>query len=84
MDALQVEGTAKTIKKVHNLPQTDYYEPFEHAQPVVARKEKPKRAKINQKQQPVATADGEDVDGHGDGKGCDRRPSGTTSKPRNQ
>lgn len=28
---LQVEGTTKPIKRVANLPSTDYYEAYEHA-----------------------------------------------------
>ena len=40
---LAVEGNSKEIYKVHDLHDTNYYEPFEHAKP------KKKKKKINQK-----------------------------------
>lgn len=47
LKGLQVEGYQKNIQKVADLPQTDYYEPYEHAQPV---KKKKQRARINRKE----------------------------------
>ena len=43
MAGLAIEGNSKNIYKVSNLPETNYYEPFEHAKP------KKKKKKINQK-----------------------------------
>ena len=33
LEGLAVEGNKKKVIKVANLPDTDYYEPFEHAKP---------------------------------------------------
>jgi hypothetical protein len=33
LEGLAVDGVQKRIQRVANLPKTDYYEPFEHAQP---------------------------------------------------
>lgn len=41
MAGLAIEGNSKNIYKVSNLPETNYYEPFEHAKP------KKKKKKIN-------------------------------------
>ena len=42
MVGLAIDGNKSTIRKVLDLPKTDYYEPYEHAQPRKAVKSKPK------------------------------------------
>ena len=49
LQSMAVEGSKKRVTPVANLPDTDYYEPYEHAKPR-------KMRKINKKRQ---TADGE-------------------------
>ena len=48
LDALRVGGRKKEVIKVANLPETDYYEPFEHAKPRKMRKKinKPQHAEV--------------------------------------
>ena len=47
VEGLEIEGFKKPIKQVADLPRTDYYEPYEHAQPVKRNKS---RKRINQKE----------------------------------
>lgn len=44
---LQVDGNKAQIRHIVGLPQTDFYEPYEHAQP---KKASTSKAKINQKE----------------------------------
>ena len=48
LKALQIDGSKKEIRLVSGLHQTDFYEPYEHAQPKKASKSKPR---INEKPQ---------------------------------
>ena len=50
LSELAVEGSKKKVIKVANLPETDYYEPYEHAKP---RKVK----RINKKRQTEVEVD---------------------------